>query len=57
MDLGPATPYVEIYAEETIMDRPIFTSKDIYCSIIYKNKIFKATKLSNTKKLVKLILT
>lgn len=57
MDLGPAIPHVEIYAEEMVMNGPSFTSKDIYCSIICRNKIFKATKLSNTKKLGKLILT
>lgn len=33
---------------------PSFTSEDVYCSVIYRNKDVKATKGSNTRKLVKL---
>lgn len=53
MDLSPAIPQVEIYPEEMAMNIPSFTPEDVYCSIIYRNKVIKANKLSNTRKLIK----
>lgn len=36
------------------MNASSFTSKDVHCTIIYTYKVIKATKLSYTRKLVKL---
>lgn len=57
MNLGSAVPHLEIYPEEMVMNIPSFTSKDVRCSIMYRNRDIKATKLSDTRKLVELILT
>lgn len=54
MDLGLAIPQAEIYLGKMTMNVPSFTSKEVQCSIIYGNKAVKATKLSETRKLVKL---
>lgn len=57
MNLGSAIPHLEIHPEEMVVNVPTFTSKDVRCSIMYRNKYIKATKLSDTRKLVELILT